>query len=88
MTASASMTFWVLTRRACVLARSVAQSCPILFDPMDYSPPGSSVHGVFPARLLEWVAISSSKESSRPRDQTHVSWIGQADSLPAEPSGN
>ena len=40
---------------------------------MDYSPPGSSVHGIFQARVLEWVAISSSRESSWPRDQTRVS---------------
>ena len=39
-----------------------------LCDPMDCSPPGSSVHGVFPARILEWVAISSSRGSSPPRD--------------------
>ena len=37
---------------------------------MDYSPPGSSVHGIFQARILEWVAISSSRGSSRSRDQT------------------
>ena len=42
----------------------VAQSCPTLFDPMNYSPPGSSVHGIFQARLLEWVAISFSRGSS------------------------
>ena len=40
-----------------------------------WSPPGSSVHGVFPARTLEWVAISSSKESSLPKDQTSISWV-------------
>ena len=38
----------------------VAQSCPTLCDPMDCSPPGSSVHGIFQARILEWVAISFS----------------------------
>ena len=38
----------------------VAQSCPTLSDPMDCSPPGSSVHGIFQARTLEWVAISFS----------------------------
>ena len=38
----------------------VAQSCPLLWDPMDCSPPGSSVHGIFQARILEWVANSSS----------------------------
>ena len=39
---------------------SIAQSCLTLCDPMDYNPPGSSVHGIFQARILEWVAISSS----------------------------
>ena len=55
----------------------VAQSCPTLCDPMDYSSPGSCVHGISPARILEWVAISFSRGSSRPRDQTHVSCIGR-----------
>ena len=54
---------------------SVAQSCPILCNPMDYSPPGFSVHGIFQARVLEWIAISYSRGSSRPRDRTHVSWL-------------
>ena len=53
----------------------VAQSCPTLCDPMDCSPPGSSVHGIFQARILEWVAISFSRGSSRPRDWTRVSCI-------------
>ena len=48
------------------------QSCPTLCDPMDCSPPGSSVHGILQARLLEWVAISYSKGSSWPRDQTQI----------------
>ena len=43
--------------------------------PIAYSPPGSSVHGIFQARILEWVAISSSRRSSWPRDQTCVSCI-------------
>ena len=51
--------------------------CLTLFDPMNCSPVGSSVHGIFPARKLEWVAISSSRGSSRPRDQTRVSCIGR-----------
>ena len=42
-------------------------------DPMDYSPPGSSVHGIFQARILEWVAIPFSRGSSWPRDRTRVS---------------
>ena len=50
-------------------------SCPTLCDPMDYSPPGSSVHGILQARVLEWVAISFSRGSSPPRDQTRVSLI-------------
>jgi len=41
---------------------------------VDYSPPGSSVLGIFQARILEWVAVSSSRESSLPRDQTRVSF--------------
>ena len=44
---------------------------------MDYSPPGSSVHGVYQGRILEWVTISSSRESSWPKDQTHVSCSGK-----------
>ena len=51
------------------------QSYLTLCNPMDCSPPGSSVHGVSQARILEWVAISSSRGSSRPRDGTQVSRI-------------
>ena len=50
----------------------VAQSCPNLCDPMDCSPPGSFIHGILQARILEWVAISFSRGSSQPRDQTQV----------------
>ena len=46
----------------------VAQSCPTLCDPVDCSLPGSSVHGICQARILEWGAISFSRGSSRPRD--------------------
>ena len=53
----------------------VTQSCPTLCEPMDCSLPGSSIHGIFQARILEWVAISFSKGSSQPRDQTQVSHI-------------
>ena len=53
----------------------IVQSCPTLFDPMDCSQSGSSVHGVVQARVLEWVAISFSKGSSRPRDRSWVSHI-------------
>ena len=48
----------------------VAQSCPTLCNPMDSSQPGSSIHGIFQARILEWIAISFSRGSSRPRDRT------------------
>ena len=53
----------------------VAQSCPTLFDPTDCSLPGSSLHGILQARVLEWVAISFSRGSSRHRDWTLVSRI-------------
>ena len=52
-----------------------AQSCPILCHPKDCSPPGSSVHGIFQARILEWVAISFSRGSSWPRDWAHISCV-------------
>ena len=61
----------------CMYACSVILLYLTLCDPMDYSPPGSSVHGIFPARILEWVAISSSKGSSPHRDQTQVSCIAR-----------
>ena len=54
---------------------SVAQSCPILCNPLDCSPPGSSIHGISQARILEWGAISFSRRPSRPRDWTWVSCI-------------
>ena len=51
-------------------------SCVQLFaTPWTVAPPGYSVHGVFQARILEWVAVSSSRESSQPRDQTCISYI-------------
>ena len=53
----------------------IAQLCPTLCDPMDCSPPGSSVHGILQARILEWVAIPFSRGSSRPRDWTWISCI-------------
>ena len=54
----------------------VAESCPTLCDPVDCSLPGSSVHGILQARILEWVTISFSRGSSQPRDRTQVSCIG------------
>ena len=54
---------------------SVAQSFPTLCNPMDYSPPGFSVHGILQARILEWVAIPICSSSSQLRDRTLVSCI-------------
>ena len=53
----------------------VAQLCPTLCNPMDCSPPGSLVHGIFQAWILEWVEISFSRGSFWPRDQTQISHI-------------
>ena len=53
----------------------VAQLCPTLCDPMHFSPPGSSVHAILQARILEWVAVPFSRGSSQSRDQTQVSHI-------------
>ena len=53
----------------------VARSCPTLWDPMDCNPPGSSIHGIFQARVLEWGAIAFSRGSSQPRDRSRVSRI-------------
>ena len=58
-----------------MLKALTTQSCLTLCDPMDCSPPGSSVQGLLQARILEWVAMPSSRGSSRPRDRTHVSHI-------------
>ena len=54
----------------------LAQSCPIRCDPMACSPPGSSICGIFQARILEWIVISFSRGSFQPRDRTRVFFIG------------
>ena len=64
----------------------VTQSCPTLCDPMDCSLPGSSVHGILQARILEWAAFPFSRGSAQPRIETRSPTL-QADSLPAEPPG-
>ena len=51
------------------------ESCVALCDPTDCGPPGSSVHGILQARILEWVTMPSSKGSSPPRDRIQVSLI-------------
>ena len=67
------LTWLDLNLYVCMHAKSF-QSCLTLCDPMDCSPPRSSVHGILQARPLEWVAIFSSRGSSRPRDWTCVSY--------------
>ena len=62
-------------RHMVTLCALVAHSCPTLCDPMVCRPSGSSVHGTFQARILEWVAMSLSRGSSRLRDWTWVSCI-------------
>ena len=70
------MVLWRPTRASRKESESeVAQSCLTLCDPMDCSLPGSSVHGIFQARVLEWAAISFSRWSSQLRDWTLVSHI-------------
>ena len=69
-----------LVRRCIIVQTSgiqvlVAQLCPTLCDPMDCSPPGSSIHGILQARILEWVAMLFSRGSSQPRNQIQVSRI-------------
>ena len=59
----------------CVCACSVAQSCQTLCSPMNCSQPGSSVHGVLQARILEWVAIPFTRGSFQSRDRTRDFWI-------------
>ena len=64
---------------------SVSQSCPTACNPTDWSPPGSSVQGLLHARTPEWVAMPSSRVSSRPGDGTQVSALVVA--LPSKPPG-
>ena len=58
----------------CVCVKSL-QLCPTLCDLMDRSPPISSVDGILQARILEWIAVLSSRVSSRSRDQTHILYV-------------
>ena len=73
---------------ACVRAKSL-WSCTILCDPLDNNPPGFSVHRILQARILERVAMSSSKGSSQPRDRTRFSDVccTEAGSLPLASPG-
>ena len=72
----------------CTCAK-LLQLCQILCNPVDSSPPGSSVHGILQGRILEWIAMPSSRGSSWPRDQTCICLLHwQVDSLPPAPPGN
>ena len=64
--------FWLWVSEA--MCYVLAQSCLILCDPMECSPPGSSVHEILPARILQWSAMPSSKGSSKPRGQICISY--------------
>ena len=64
----------------------VAQPCPTLCDPMHYTPPGSSAHGILQARILEWVAFPFSRGSSQ-QGLNSGSPTLQVDSLPSDPAG-
>ena len=69
------MDFFLFTHLSESESVLVTQLCPTLCEPMDCSPPGSCVHGILQARVLEWVSISFSRESSPPRDRNWVSCI-------------
>ena len=64
----------------------LVHSSPTLCDRMDYSPPGSFVHGILQARILEWVAVPSSRDLANPRIEPRSPAL-QVDSLPSEPLG-
>ena len=77
----------VFSQSRCMLSHFSLTLC----NPMECGPPGSSVHGIFQARMLEWIAMPSSRRSSKSMDQTLVSYIyvhWQADSLPLVPPGS
>ena len=74
-----------MVRHVCMCGKEL--SCVQLFyNPKDYSPPASSIHGIFQISILEWVAMPYSRGSSQPRDQTHVSCFAGG-FLTAEPPG-
>ena len=74
------ISFYSLCVCVCVCVCAQLLSCSVLsdsLDPMDLKLPGISVHGIFQTRILEWVAMPSSRGSSQPRDETHISSIGR-----------
>ena len=71
-------------RKECVHVCFITQACLTLCNPLDYSPPGFSVHGILQARILEWVVIPFSRGSSQPRDWAWISYIA---GLPGSSAG-
>ena len=74
---------WV-EKRTCQVAAAAdksSQLCPTLWNRMDHSPPGFFVHGILQARILEWVAMPSSRGSYQPRDQIHISYVSRITNL-------
>ena len=86
-TISPPIHFWIISPYFCPLWVLVIQSCPTLCDPMDYSPPGSSVHEISQARILERVAISFSGDLPNPGIEPRSPAL-QAHSLLTELQGN
>ena len=88
---SSSAVSWKRVGIACVWVHAkLLQLCLTLCDPMDCSPPGSSVHAILQARKPEWVAVSSFRGSSWPKNRTCISYLSsiwQAGSLPLAPPG-
>ena len=76
-------TYYTHSKRVCVFI----QSCLILGDSMDCSSPGSSVHGILQATILEWVAMPSSRGSSQPNNWTCISYTAGGFFTPTEPPG-
>ena len=88
-----TIVFFIIERKSglCILdAKNMcmpAQFCPTLCNPIDYSPPGSSVHGILQAKIIEGDAIFSSRESSCPRDLTCVSFKKKKKCFPGDTRG-
>ena len=80
---------WLVVPRLPVIPLAKSLQSGLFCNPIDCSPPGSSVHGILQARIQKWVAISSSRGSSRPGDRTCVSYLlhWQAGSLLVAPYG-
>ena len=74
--------FWIFNFNPSVQFSSVTQSCPTLCDPVDCSPPGSSVHVIYQARILEWVAMPSSRDLLNPGIEPRSPTL-QVDSFPS-----